>query len=123
MKRKAQRQSGSRSKRGRYIAQKPALMTLPTELREMIFYFAIVEDEPLIAYKHYDGPLSLMCEKDMPSTVQQTITQPGEPSLTFVSRQARKEARPIFWRDNTFLFNVAAPLQGPEDIDTDDVRR
>jgi len=133
--------------------EKPTLMNLPAELRKIIFYYALVEPEPLIAYlarptikrppekclKHqpppepnplqplmphfarldsgastlpvqYQRPLATTracgCNKYLTSTLRRLVAYPGKPALLNVSFHIRQEASPLFWRENTFIFNL-----------------
>lgn len=145
MKRKTSRQLRPRSQQGQYIKKSPTtLMTLPTELREVIFQYVVVDSDPLPAYvakrtikrpaercvvheptleeqrlRLHAGALSLgtVCEKYMPFLVQQTKAYPEEPPVTQVSRQIREEARNIFYRDNTFTFHLVSCDGGTDDYE------
>lgn len=66
---------------------KPALLSLPAELRNRIYRLALVQDAEIrIAPSH---------------------SPPPEPALLSTCRQVRGEARNIYYQDNTFLFGVS----------------
>ncbi|KAK5714282.1 hypothetical protein LTR17_017288 [Elasticomyces elasticus] len=78
--------------RGFLLSVKPfRLLDLPRELRDAIYSYATVVDEHLLL----SGPCM---HEDRITAVQ--------PAITRVNRQARQEALPIFYSDNTFEAHI-----------------
>ncbi|KAK5732126.1 hypothetical protein LTR17_010834 [Elasticomyces elasticus] len=89
----------------------PCLMGLPPEIRELIWSYALIEPEPILAYVVRQTVLSSKThtsefyKKRGISTVRQRKTVPGPPPLALVGRSISREIFPIFFR-NTFMFSV-----------------
>lgn len=83
------------------------LMSLPPELREIIWFHALAGDEPLICYlAKRTTRLPTGCE-DFPLALErQSKRYPQHPPLTLVSRQVRKETLPVFYNENIFSFSL-----------------
>ncbi|KAK3619742.1 hypothetical protein LTR56_023827 [Elasticomyces elasticus] len=89
----------------------PCLMGLPPELREMIWSFALIEPEPIMAYvKRQTVPSSQKTSyqwyQDRGITAAREMKAvPELPPLAFVAKSVGREVIPIFF-SNTFLFST-----------------
>ncbi|KAK5721340.1 hypothetical protein LTR17_014629 [Elasticomyces elasticus] len=93
-----------------FIPAKLSLMTLPVELRELVWEAALAEDEPLIAYLERRVVARPTRTAHQPTMMRQVRRIPGSPPLLHVSKQTRIEAFPIYWKSNTFAFSICADL-------------
>ncbi|KAK5696113.1 hypothetical protein LTR97_008533 [Elasticomyces elasticus] len=81
------------------------LLGLPVELREMIWRYALVENEPLVPYmekcvvRSRDG-------EHRAKLVRQTTLYPKTPALARVSKMIRWETMPTWYGGNIFAFRV-----------------
>ncbi|KAK4950701.1 hypothetical protein LTR10_010694 [Elasticomyces elasticus] len=82
-----------------------SLLGLPVELREMIWTYALVEDEPLISFIGERVERSQDPE-DRAKLVRQTILFPETPALACVSKEIRWETMPIWYGENVFAFGL-----------------
>jgi len=97
------------------------LLKLPPELRNRILAFAIVEEEPIIAYidqrsvcrnRNADTANDGLCRAlKGKRTFHEYKAMPERPSLAQVNRQLRSEALPVFYGQNVFLFSLASRLR------------
>ena len=73
-------------------ASKHTLLSLPPEMRNPIYRFALVESQDVMIREEYneDG----------------LLPPPQEPALLFACRQIRDEALEIYWQENTFRVEV-----------------
>ena len=80
------------------------LEALPAEVRNLIYSFAIVEDEPLVVYRatRYRRRTSTGSGSRI---VHEYHYLPERPALAAINRGMRKEVLSIFYGANTFLFN------------------
>lgn len=74
-------------------AMSPTLLSIPPELRALIFDFALTAPNPLVAFR-------------LDPYQRDTYTEATQPALTKVSRQLRHEAIPIFYASNTFILHT-----------------
>ena len=65
------------------------LERLPSELRTQIWYYAVVEDEPVIAA--------------FPTNEKRTAWYTVQPKLAMVNKQIRDETLPMYYAENTFV--------------------
>ncbi|KAK5701139.1 hypothetical protein LTR17_022861 [Elasticomyces elasticus] len=89
-----------------------SLLGLPVELREMIWRYAIVEDEPLISYIGKRVVRSRYGEHRA-KLVRQTTLYPEPPALARVSKMIRWETMPSWYGENVFAFG--ADHEGQDD--------
>ncbi|QIW96488.1 hypothetical protein AMS68_002006 [Peltaster fructicola] len=75
----------------RLTSQRSMLLSLPAELRERIFEFALMSEKPLVTF-HID------------EYQQEDYQEARQPPLLTVSRQIRQEALPLFYASNDFIF-------------------
>ncbi|KAK5719442.1 hypothetical protein LTR15_007966 [Elasticomyces elasticus] len=94
--------------------QSASLMGLPVELREIIWKYALVEEEPLISYmgERVQRP---RYGENRAKLVRQTIVYPEMPALACVSRDIRWETMPI-WYDNVFAFGLDHEARGRGEV-------
>lgn len=92
-------------------AQSVNLLTLPAEIRDMIYALAVVEDEPVIAdlieksERNFDNPEinGQLCRT--------TVAYPNLPGISLVCRQTYKEASAVFFGQNKFIFSERTSLE------------
>ncbi|KAK5735741.1 hypothetical protein LTR17_007913 [Elasticomyces elasticus] len=92
-----------------------SLMGLPAELREMIWRFALVEDEPLVSYigERVERP---RYSEHRARLVRQIILFPKTPVLACVSRDILWETMPIWYCDNVFAFCLDHETRGRGEV-------
>ncbi|GAB7365661.1 hypothetical protein MBLNU230_g7002t1 [Neophaeotheca triangularis] len=71
----------------------PTLLSIPPELRALIFEFALTASHPLVAFR-------------LDPYQRDSYTEATQPTLTKVNRQVREEALPIFYGSNTFVLHT-----------------
>ncbi|KAK3673129.1 hypothetical protein LTR78_006969 [Recurvomyces mirabilis] len=101
--------------------QKPCLLSLPLELREMIWRDVLVEPEPIFTClaqhavtRPRDSSKRARIRAFWSDRYSRTPTAPETkvslwprlPTLSRVSAQLRREALEVFFRDNVFLFRL-----------------
>ncbi|KAK3698617.1 hypothetical protein LTR37_016845 [Vermiconidia calcicola] len=97
------------------IIEKPQLSTLeqlPAELRDLIFCYVVVTDEPITIptkligeYGHKKLQQDLLARREI--ALHGPITQPA---VALVNRIFQSEALPIFYGENTFVLDKCADL-------------
>ncbi|KAK5702805.1 hypothetical protein LTR97_003751 [Elasticomyces elasticus] len=91
----------------------PCLMSLPPEIRELIWSFAFVKPHPIIAQVDHQTVTSDKCRAHTErwfqdsglTTHRQTKAVPELPSVVLVNKSLSKEVLPLFFR-NTFMFRL-----------------
>ncbi|KAK3629546.1 hypothetical protein LTR56_017975 [Elasticomyces elasticus] len=82
-----------------------SLLGLPVELREMIWRYALVENEPLVSYIGKCVVRSRYGEHRA-KLVRRTTLYPKTPALARVSKMIRWETMPTWYGGNIFAFRV-----------------
>ncbi|KAK5737231.1 hypothetical protein LTR17_006843 [Elasticomyces elasticus] len=95
------------------IRDMPMLMDLPAELRDMIFTFALAEQEPIIAYcEQRTVPRLRVKFHDFgqgyhyTEIVRECRPQPPLPPLALMKEEVSCNAFPIYLRENVFHFFI-----------------
>jgi len=91
------------------------ILALPPELREKIWLYVLAEPEPIPAYvedctvrrrRDVESAESQKYQGPMLQTTRLTRPLPGLPSLVLVVAQIFREAMPIYYRENIFVFHL-----------------
>lgn len=103
---------------------RPTLLTLPAELRNRIYQYALVEEHPICALQTARRRFERRCYQKLCAFVRKLakagptaksdlvkITMLKQPALTRVSHQIRHECLPVFYRQNTFYVKI--DIAGP----------
>lgn len=79
---------------------KVSLMTLPGEIQNRIYSYAVVSDEPIVLF---------ICENDQ----EAEKLEPGQPSLMRACRKLREEVGSIYYGENVFSICISPILRFP----------
>ena len=82
------------------------LTSLPPELRSLIYRYAVVADQPLIAFFDCQAKQKPADSADTKRVSYHYKLLPARPELASTSRQLRDEVLPIFYGGNTFIFSL-----------------
>lgn len=72
---------------------KHTLLSLPAEIRERIFIFAVTSSKPVVTF----------C---LDPFQRDSFDEAFQPPVTYVSRQVRKETLPLFYESNAFILHT-----------------
>lgn len=69
------------------------LLELPAEIREHIFTFVVVPEQPIVTFR-------------LDKFQKESYEEASQPSITRVSRQVRRESLPLFYECNDFIIHT-----------------